>query len=91
VAEYDDTAALQLVKYADADSNERMTVAGCYDDLWADSAIMSNAIAKLPAYLYAFERFTTNCLTRVYGELGKTMTQPIPILANVPFCAFLPL
>ena len=54
-AEYDDTAALQLVKYTDESGNDRMTIVGCYEYLWADSPILSNATAQFPAYLYAAE------------------------------------
>ena len=54
-AEYNDTAALQLVKYKGENGDDRMTVVGCYDYLWEDSPIMSNVTSKMPAYLYASE------------------------------------
>jgi len=52
---YDDTAALQLVRYTDADGNERMTMVGCYGSEWPYSEIMTNAVYSVPAFLYAAE------------------------------------
>ena len=54
-AGFDDSAALQLVKYTDADGNERITMVGCYDELWQYSDILSNCTVISGAYLYASE------------------------------------
>ena len=54
-ADFDDTAALQLIKYTDADGNERMTMIGCYGSQWEYSDIISRATVMLPAYIYACE------------------------------------
>lgn len=52
---FDDSAALQLVKYTDADGNERITMVGCYDERWQYSDILSNCTVISGAYLYASE------------------------------------
>lgn len=52
---YDDTGALQLVKYTNSDGEDDMTVVGLPEFLWDDSSIMPNRTATLPAYLYASE------------------------------------
>lgn len=54
-ADYDDSAALQLVKYTDEEGNERITMVGCCGELWQYSDILSNATVISPAYLYASE------------------------------------
>ena len=52
---FDNTAALQLVKYTDADGNERITMIGCYGERWQYSDILSNCTIISGAYLYASE------------------------------------
>ena len=52
---FDDSAALQLVKYTDADGNERITMVGCYGERWQYSDILSNCTVISGAYLYASE------------------------------------
>ena len=54
-ADLDDSAALQLVKYTDENSNERITMVGCYDELWQYSDILSSCTVISGAYLYASE------------------------------------
>lgn len=54
-ADFDDSAALQLVKYTDEDGNERITMVGCYADQWEYSEILSNCTVISGAYLYASE------------------------------------
>ena len=54
-AGFDDSAALQLVKYTDADGNERITMIGCYGERWQYSDILSNCTVISGAYLYASE------------------------------------
>ena len=54
-SEYDDTCALQLVKYIDEEGNPAMTIVSVYEWLWADSYIMQNATETLPVYLFASE------------------------------------
>ena len=51
----DDSATLQLVKYIDADGNERITMVGCYDERWQYSDLLMNATVISPAYLYTSE------------------------------------
>lgn len=55
---YDNTGALQLVKYTDQDGNPQITIVGLPESLWTDSEIMTNATDKLPVYLYATEPIT---------------------------------
>ncbi len=52
---FDDSAALQLVKYTDEFGNERITMVGCYGELWQGSDILSNCTVISGAYLYASE------------------------------------
>ena len=52
---FDDSAALQLVKYTDEFGNERITMVGCYDERWQYSDILSNCTVISGAYLYASE------------------------------------
>ncbi len=54
-ADLNDSAALQFVKYTDADGNENMTIVGLYGDQWEYSDIMLNKTASLPVYLFACE------------------------------------
>ncbi|MBR5252533.1 MAG: hypothetical protein IKV39_01510 [Clostridia bacterium] len=52
---FEDTGALQLVKYTNENSEEDMTIVGFPEWQWQYSDIMNNAIAMYPAYLYASE------------------------------------
>ena len=52
---FDDSAALQLVRYTDDDGNERITMVGCYGERWQYSDILSNCTVISGAYLYASE------------------------------------
>ncbi len=52
---FDDTGALQFVKYYDELGELKMTFFGTPDWLWSDSFIMSNSVEVLPVYLYASE------------------------------------
>ena len=52
---FDDSAALQLVKYTDDDGNECITMIGCYGERWQYSDILSNCTVISGAYLYASE------------------------------------
>lgn len=54
-SDYDDTGALQFVKYVNDLSEDDMTIVGLPDSLWGDSPIMLTATDKLPVYLYASE------------------------------------
>jgi hypothetical protein len=61
---FDDSAALQLVKYTDDDGNERITMVGCYGERWKYSDMLSNCTVISGAYLYASEP--------VYDEASHT-------------------
>ena len=61
---FDDTAALQLVKYTDDEGNECITMIGCYGERWQYSEILSNCTVISGAYLYASEP--------VYDETSHT-------------------
>ena len=52
---FDNTAALQLVKYTDGDGNECITMVGCYGERWQYSDLLSNCTVISGAYLYASE------------------------------------
>ena len=52
---FDDTGAIQLVKYTDSEGNPQMTIVGVPEWLWEDSEIMSARTELLPVYLYAAE------------------------------------
>ena len=61
---FDDTAALQLIKYTDGDGNECITMIGCYGERWQYSEMLSNCTVISGAYLYASEP--------VYDETSHT-------------------
>ena len=61
---FDDTAALQLIKYTDDEGNECITMIGCYGERWQYSEILSNCTVISGAYLYASEP--------VYDETSHT-------------------
>ena len=61
---FDDTAALQLIKYTDDEGNECITMIGCYGERWQYSDILSNCTVISGAYLYASEP--------VYDEASHT-------------------
>ncbi|MBQ2376867.1 MAG: dockerin type I repeat-containing protein, partial [Clostridia bacterium] len=53
--DYDDTAALQFVKYVNENDEADMTIVGLSEYEWEYSAIMSARTELLPVYLYASE------------------------------------
>ena len=53
--DFDDTGALQFVKYINEYGEEDMTIVGLPQEHWQYSDIMSNYNVILPAYLYASE------------------------------------
>ena len=63
---YDDTGALQFVKYTNYEGESDMTFVGLPEWLWTDSEIMQNATEKLPVYLFACEPENTH--THEYGQ-----------------------
>lgn len=52
---YSNSGALQMVKYADEQGNEKTTLVGLPEWLWKDSTIMENRTDRLSVYLYASE------------------------------------
>lgn len=63
---YDNTGALQLVKYTNEEGDPAMTIVGLPEWLWGDSPIMSTRTEQLPVYLYAAE--PSNIHTCEFGD-----------------------
>lgn len=59
--DYDDSAALQFVKYIDGEGQAAMTIVGLSQALWEESPVMENTTDSLDIYLYAAQP--------VYGEI----------------------
>ena len=53
--DFEDSAALQLVRYTDENGIERVTMVGCYGEFWQYSEILSNCTVISGAYLYVSE------------------------------------
>lgn len=72
--DYDDTGALQFVKYTDEAGEGAMTLVGLPESLWADSLIMQNRVESLPVYLYAAEPVYGHAHSWDAGSITKEPT-----------------